>query len=202
MVFARPFISKFSSHFINPWMSASRAPITLGINVTFLFHGFFQFPSKVVVLILHFTFFQFYSVVSRDSKVHNSARSLFLLIIIRSCRLAEILWAVCISKCHSSLSLSFSRIDAGLWIYHFFLWSNPNFLHNSQWITFPPSSCLVLNSFCANVLHSIKMWSFGLYHHIISICFFVISSFDMIVSYDIAIWRDAVSHVRCCLLVA
>ena len=41
------------------------------------FPQFFQFPSKVEVLILHFTFFQFYSVVSRDSKVDNFASSLF-----------------------------------------------------------------------------------------------------------------------------
>ena len=36
-----------------------------------------QFPSKVQVLIPLFTFFQFYSVVCRDSKVHNSESSLF-----------------------------------------------------------------------------------------------------------------------------
>ena len=39
--------------------------------------SFFQFPSKVEVLILLFNFFQFYSVVSRDSKVDNFASSLF-----------------------------------------------------------------------------------------------------------------------------
>ena len=38
---------------------------------------FFQFPCKVEVFILLFAFFQFYSVVSRDSKVHNLASSLF-----------------------------------------------------------------------------------------------------------------------------
>ncbi len=52
-------------------------PIVIGIIVTFMFHSFSQFPSKVEVLIPLFTFFQFYSVVSRDSKVHNSASSLF-----------------------------------------------------------------------------------------------------------------------------
>ena len=36
----------------------------------------FQFPSKVLVLI-HFTFFQFYSVVSPNNKVLNLGRSLF-----------------------------------------------------------------------------------------------------------------------------
>ena len=42
---------------------------------------FFQFPRKVQVFILLFAFLQFYSIVSRESKVHNSASSLFLLII-------------------------------------------------------------------------------------------------------------------------
>ena len=44
----------------------------------FLVSQFFQFPSKVQVLIFLFTFFQFYSVVSRDGNVHNTASSLFL----------------------------------------------------------------------------------------------------------------------------
>ena len=47
-------------------------------NRHFYVPQFFQFPSKVHVLIFLFTFFQFYSVVSRDSKVHNLASSLFL----------------------------------------------------------------------------------------------------------------------------
>ena len=38
---------------------------------------FFQFPSKVEVLIFLFTFFHFYSVVSQDSNLHNFANSLF-----------------------------------------------------------------------------------------------------------------------------
>ena len=39
---------------------------------------FFQFLNKVEVLILIFTFFPFYSVVSRDSKVDNFGNSLFI----------------------------------------------------------------------------------------------------------------------------
>ena len=61
------------------WLTVPKAPITSGTIVTFKFHSFFQFPSKVEVLILLFTFFQFYSVVSRDSKAHNFANSLFFL---------------------------------------------------------------------------------------------------------------------------
>ena len=62
-----------------------------------MFHSFFQFPRKVDVLILLFIFFQFYSVVCRDSKVDYFASSLFfLLIIIKSGLLAGIRWSVII----------------------------------------------------------------------------------------------------------
>ena len=53
--------------------------------------------------------------------------------------------------------LSFSRTDSGLYIYHLFAWSNLTFLHNSQWITFPIQSYLVLHSLCANFLHLLIM---------------------------------------------
>ena len=77
MVSTRPLILKSSSPFINLSVTVSRAPITVGITVTFISHRFFPFPSKIEVFILLFTFFQFYSVVSWDSKVHNIASSLF-----------------------------------------------------------------------------------------------------------------------------
>ena len=106
---------------------------------------------------LLFTFFRFYSVVSRDSNAHSLASSLFLLITIRSGILAEIRWSVCMSKSHRRLCMSVSRTDAGLCIYHLFVGANFNFWHISQWITFPTQSYLVLNSFCANLLHSLIM---------------------------------------------
>ena len=72
MVSTRPPTSKSSSPFSNPLVTVPKAPITIGIIVTCMLHSFFfQFPSKVEVLILLFTFFQFYSVVSRDSKSDN-----------------------------------------------------------------------------------------------------------------------------------
>ena len=57
MVSTRPPTSKSSSLFSNPLVTVPNAPITIGIIVTFMFHSFFQFPSKVEVLILLFTFF-------------------------------------------------------------------------------------------------------------------------------------------------
>ena len=78
MLTTRPVIFKPSSPFNNPLMNVSKAPIMISTVITFMFHSFFfQFPGKVQVLIFLFTFFQFYSVVSWDSKVHNFASSLF-----------------------------------------------------------------------------------------------------------------------------
>ena len=92
--------------------------------------------------------------VCLDSKVYNVAGSLFLFTVTTSCRLAEIRWFVCISAAQRSLCVSFSRTDSGLHIYHFFVWSNFNFLHNYLWIPFPTQSCMVPYSFWANLQHS------------------------------------------------
>ena len=104
--------------------------------------------------------------VSRNSTVYNPPSSLsfffffffFGQIIIRSGRLAEIIWSVCISKSQWSLCISFSRTNSGLCIYHSFVWSNFTFLNNSKWITFPTQPCLVLYNFCSNFQHSLMMW--------------------------------------------
>ena len=156
MVSTRPPTSKSSSPFCNPFVTVPKALITTGIIVTFMFHIFFQFSSKVEIFIFLFIFIQYYSVVSRKSKVDNFASS-FLLIIIRSGLLAEIRCSVCTSKSHRSLCVLFSRTGAGLCIY-LLVWSNSNFLHISQWITLPTQSCLVLYFFCANLLHSLITW--------------------------------------------
>ena len=133
MVSTRHLISKSSSPCMNALVTAQRAPITIEITVTFMFHSFFHFPGKVFVHIPLLAFFLFYSVVNWDSKVHNSVSSLFLLLtIIRSGRLAEIRWSVCISKSQQSVSVSFSRTDSELCIYNLFTGSNSHFLHNFQ----------------------------------------------------------------------
>ena len=43
--------------FIKPLVTEPRASIIIGITITFMFHNFFQFPCKVEVFILLFTFF-------------------------------------------------------------------------------------------------------------------------------------------------
>ena len=114
---------------------------------------FFQFPSKVKIFILLFVFFQFYTVVSRNSKVNNSLfcwLSLGLVVQIR--------WSVCISESKRSLCVLFSWINSGLSTNHLFVWSNLNFWHDSQWFTLPIQSNLVSYSFTANFLHSLIIW--------------------------------------------
>ena len=64
MVSICPFISKSFSPFNNPLVIVPKAPITIGINVIFVFHSFFfQFPRKVKVFVL-LIFFQFYYTVT------------------------------------------------------------------------------------------------------------------------------------------
>ena len=77
MVSTRPPTSKSSSPFNKPLVTIPKVPITIGIIITFLFSNFFQSPSKVKVLIVFSSHFQLYSVINRDSKVHNFASSLF-----------------------------------------------------------------------------------------------------------------------------
>ena len=129
----------------------------------------------VEVLIPLFAFLQFYTVVHWDSKAHNSASSVSLLIIIRSGRLAEIRLSTWMSESYCSLCGIFSKTEDGLCIYYLFLLSNLNFFHNSQWMTLHTSICLVLYSLCTNSLHSLIYWSFRLYYRITYICCFVAS---------------------------
>ena len=134
IVSTRPSAFMSARPFNNPLVIGPKAPITIGTIVNYV-PQFFQFPSMVEVLIFLFTFFQFYSVVSRDSKVDNLANSLVFVNYYKVWSSGRDWGSVCMTKSHWSLCVSFSRSDAGLCIYHLFVWSNFNFLHISQWIT-------------------------------------------------------------------
>ena len=134
-----PLISESYSLFTNLLRIVLSAPITVSITVTIMFHSFFL----VEVLISLFAFFQFYYVGSRDGKVHNSAGSLFfLLTITSSVRLPRL-------KSQKTLCISFSWKNSGLCKYHSFVWSNINFLQNSQLTPLLTQLCLVLYYFRA-----------------------------------------------------
>ena len=197
MVSTCPVISKSFSILNNPLVAVPRAPITISNNRHFHVPQFFNYL---------FAFFQLYSVVRWDSKVHNSASSLFffVLIIIRSGCLAEIGWSVCISKSQRSLCASFSWTYSGLCIYHLFVWPKLNFLYNSQWITLPVHSCLILYSFWINLQHSLHMGliiSSLLPHNLHPLFCCVLSILALIwvvlmALFSAAIRRDSVSLLR------
>ena len=78
MLSTRPLTSKSSSPLSNLLVTVPKAPITtIGIIVTCMFHGFFNSLIRSRIFILLYTFIQFYSVVSRNSKVEYFANSLF-----------------------------------------------------------------------------------------------------------------------------
>ena len=163
-----PPTSKSSSPFSNSLVTVPNAPITIGIIVTFIFHSFFNSlaSSRYLSFFSHSFSFILWSAGTAKSTILQVLSLFFffffffllLLIIIKSGLLAEIKWFVCMSKSNRSLCVSFCRTGPGLCIYHLFVWSNLNFLHISQWITLSTQSCLVLYSFCANLLHSLIMW--------------------------------------------
>ena len=96
MVSTCPLIFKFSSLCINPWVIVPSVLITIGFTFTFMFHIFFQLPSKV--LPSHFSF-RFLSVLPFGQPERQSPLfgrfSFFEDYLVG---LAEIRWSVCSSK--------------------------------------------------------------------------------------------------------
>ena len=183
--------------------------VAIDVNVTFMFHVFFNSLTRSrYKSFFSFSFnFTLWSAVTQKSTILQVLfffLFFFFFIIIRSGRLAEIRWSVYVSKSHRSLYVSFSRTNAGLCIYHLFVWSNLNFLHNFPEITLPTQLCLVLYSFCTILLHSLIMWlivSSLLPHnlHLLLCCVLPILALIWLVLMALfcaAIRRDWVSLVR------
>ena len=151
MVSTRVLLSNSSSPFTSSLVTLLKAPIITGITVTFMFHNFFSFLTGLKNLFLFSLSFIF---TLWSAETAKSIIWQFFFIISMAGRLTEIRESIFISKSQRSLCVSFSRTDSGLSIYYLFIWWNLNFLHNSRWINFPTQSCLVLFSFCVNLLHS------------------------------------------------
>ena len=145
MVSTRSVISKSSSPFINPLMTVPRAPIAVGIIV----------PSCSTVSSIPYqgrgiySSFHFLSILLSGQQRQQSPQfcKVSFFVIDYYYKIWSFGWDVKILE-------EFVWIDVGLCICHLFVRSNFNFLHNSQWITLPTQSCLVLYSFCTNLLHS------------------------------------------------
>ena len=163
IVVIRPLSSISSSPCTNSLVTVSRVPITIVITVVFMFHSFILFFSITSQGRGTYLSFRFLSILWQCSQFCKLSLFIYLFIYLLrtftwSDRLAEIRWFVCISKSQRTLCVLISRIDSRLCIYHLFVSSNFNFLHNFQSVTSPTPSFLVLHSFCANLLHSLIMW--------------------------------------------
>ena len=128
----------------------------------------------------------------------------FLLSITRSGCLVGIRWSFYISKSQKNVCVSFSGIDSGFGINNLFVWSNFNFLYNSQRIISPILLYLLLFSFFfSSLLCSLIMWLIIslLPHkqHFLFCCVFSIFAFKklvLIALFCAAIRRDSVSLLR------
>ena len=107
MVSTCPLTLKSSNPLNNPLVILLKAPITIGTIITFMFHSLSNSLARSMYLSFFSHFFQFYSVVSWDSKVDNFANFLLSLIIMRSDFLVVIRYP-CI--CQSPI---------GAYMYHF-----------------------------------------------------------------------------------
>ena len=162
MVSSCSLISKSSSPFTKLLEIVPSAPITNGITVNFMvYRSFISLASSKYLPLSSFSF-NFHSVVcaGRQSPLFGRfSFVIFFLAITRSDRLAGIMWSICISKSQNILCVLFSsRIDSGLYIYHFFsmvkFQSFPQFLVDH--LSYPVESNFIL--FCTTLLHQFIMW--------------------------------------------
>ena len=134
--------SKSSSPFTTPLVTATSAPIVIGITVTFMFHRFFsslarsRYWSRVS---LSFNFPLWSTRRARSTIVRFSLFLLLLLLfltITRSGRLAKDRWSVCISKSHRILCVSFFKTDYYYYYYYCCYYSLQVFHISLSWWSF------------------------------------------------------------------
>ena len=173
MVSTCPVICKSSSPCTNHQVTITRQANT----VTFLFHNFsFNFLARSRYISLFSLSFNFTLWTTGTAKSTILKVFSFLPIIVRSGHLTVIRWSVRSVKFQRSFILQ-ERL------YPLFVWSNFNFLHNSQWITLPTQSCLVLISFFGNLRHSLIMWLIvsSLWPHDLHLLFYYVLSIFLLI---------------------
>ena len=143
--------------FNNPFVTVSKAPITMDAFGTIHSPYFFSIPSQDRGTYQSFNILSllFCGQPGQQSQQFCKFCCCWLQGLVFWPRLCDPF------VCQSSIGVcvSFSWTATWLCIYHLFVWSTLNFLHISKWITLPDQSCLVLYSSCANLLFSQIMWS-------------------------------------------
>ena len=130
MFSTRPLVFKSSSLSTNWLVIVPSAPITISITVSFMFHSFFSSLARSCYLSLFPLSFSFYPVMS-----HYSAGSVLFSFFFFFCRLSPslIIWT---RFGNQFLSPNPREFCASHFLGQILGWSNLNFLHNSQCITF------------------------------------------------------------------
>ena len=132
-----------------------------------------KFTIRTVLFFFLFSFFFFF----------------FLLTATWCGRLAEIRWSVYISKSQRTLCVSFSGTDSGC--AYTICWYSQirNFFHNSQGITLPTLSYLVLYSFCTNLQHSLIIWMILSFLSSQNLHFLFCSVLSILLLCSLSLWR-------------
>ena len=115
MVSIRPLISKSSSLFYNLSVTVRRAKIIIGINITFMFHGYFELSSKIQVFIRLFLFISILLCGQPEQQSPQVCKfSLLFFIMVRPGRLARIIIIIYLFRVfHVSISRWFFP---GVWV--------------------------------------------------------------------------------------
>ena len=115
MVSTRLLISKSSSPFTYPLMTIPRAPVTIGITVTFMFRSFFNSLARSRYLSFFSLSINFTLWSVATAKFPIMQVPFFFLFIIRSCRLVEYYYYY--YYYHYYYSLRFLHINVGSWAF-------------------------------------------------------------------------------------
>ena len=152
MVSTRPPTSKSSSPFSNHLVTVPNAPITIGIIVTCMSHSFFNSlaRSRYLSFFSHSSSFILWSARIAKSII---LQFLFICVVFRP-RLGE----PCVCQSPIRIYVCYFQGQVLGCVYTICL-------YDQTWISctfprgpLPTRSCLVLYSFCANLLHSLIMW--------------------------------------------
>ena len=156
IVSIRLLIPKSPSLFSKSSGDVSSAPVTIGMTVTFMFHGINSLARSMYLFFFFFFFFHF--VVHLDRKVNYTAGSFSSLIITRYGLLARIRWSVCIWK--SQIFFLQLLSQDGFRFVHLLLVSKVKFHFLAQFRESPfhpvMSSLILLLSYVATFAYIIK----------------------------------------------
>ena len=167
-------------------MTVPSAPITIGIFATFVCHSFFRSLTKSTYLSLSLFSLSF-SVTLWSAGTAKSTIQQVVFFFLLFFFYGWLSLGLVISS-YFKIPEKFSRTDSGLYISHMFAWSNLNYLHSSQWISFPSKSCLLLYIFCANLRHSLVIRSDS-----VSLLRFLFLCLVQVFSWEISF----VCHLKC-----